>query len=240
MEQIYTGGEVRKGFLSHVFSSTEEGKAELINVTQYAVLGIVPIFLLNKFIQRFIPEADLEKSSVELLLEILVQLLVIFLGVILIHRIITYIPTYSGFKYENLALINAILPFLVIVLSIQSKLGLKTNILYDRFLELWNGPSVEDKKKAAAKKQVRFGEITNYPTAPSHAFSQADNLDDNTVQSSLFPPAPVASSIGRGSSAPPPASAPGHIASSGMALPDGGFSVDPLPANFAGSIFSSY
>ena len=51
-------------FFSHVFSTTEEGKAELMNVTQYAVLGIVPIFALNKLIQRFVPEADLEKSSI--------------------------------------------------------------------------------------------------------------------------------------------------------------------------------
>jgi hypothetical protein len=239
MDQIYTGGEVRKGFLSHVFSTTEEGKAELFNVAQYAILAVLPIFLLNKFIQRFIPEADLEKSSIELLLEILVQLLIIFLGVILVHRVITYIPTYSGFKYENLALIHAILPFLVIVLSIQSKLGLKTNILYDRFLELWNGPSQEDKKKAASKKQVRFGEITNYPTAPGHSFSQADSLDDSAIQTGLFPPAPIAAGGGGRGSAPPP-SAPSHIASSSMGLPDAGFSVDPLPSNFAGSVFSSY
>ena len=197
----------------------------------------MPIFLLNKFIQRFIPEADLEKSSLELLLEILVQILVIFLGVILIHRIITYVPTYSGFKYESLMLTNAILPFLVIVLSIQSKLGLKTNILYDRFLELWNGPSTEDKKKVAAKKQVKFGEITNYPTAPVHSFSQADYLDDSAMQTGLFPPAPVATASQRGGGASAPAAPPANV---GMSLPEAGFHVDPLPANFAGSPFSSF
>ena len=34
METIYTGGEVRKTFVSHVFSTSEEGKAELLNVAQ--------------------------------------------------------------------------------------------------------------------------------------------------------------------------------------------------------------
>lgn len=234
---LYTGGEVRKTFFSHVFSTTEEGKAELLNVSQYAILGLIPIFALNKLIQRFVPEADLEKSSLELLIEILIQVLVIFLGIILIHRIITYIPTYSGFKYENLTLINAILPFLVIVLSIQSKLGLKTNILYDRFLELWNGPSAEDQKKAAAKKQVRFGDITSLPSAPVHMASQADHLDDSTIQSSLFPPAPVATSIPKGVTAASPSS---QVRSSSMTLPDAGFTMDPMPANFAGSLFSNY
>ena len=62
-----------------------------------------------------------------------------FCGVILIHRVINYVPTYSGFKYESLNLTNVILAFLIIVLSIQTKLGIKVNILVDRALELWNG-----------------------------------------------------------------------------------------------------
>ena len=100
MATDYTGGSEFNGgnkptFFSHVFSTTEEGKAEIMNVVQYAMLGVIPIVVLNKLIQRFIPDADVEKSSVELLIEILIQLVVMFVGVILIHRIITYIPTYS-------------------------------------------------------------------------------------------------------------------------------------------------
>lgn len=52
-----------------------------------------------------------------------------FCGIIVIHRIITYFPTYSGFIYESLTLTNVILAFLVIVLSIQIKMGLMINIL---------------------------------------------------------------------------------------------------------------
>ena len=96
----------KKTFLSHVFSTTEEGKAEILNVVQYATLGIIPVVLLNKAIQRFIPEADSEKSTLELLVEIFLQTIIMFCGVILIHRFITYFPTYSGFKYENLTLTN--------------------------------------------------------------------------------------------------------------------------------------
>ena len=64
----------RKSFLSHVFSTTEEGKAELLNVSQYACLGVIPIVMLNKLIQRFIPEADHEKSSVEITIEVFLQI----------------------------------------------------------------------------------------------------------------------------------------------------------------------
>ena len=169
----------RKSFFSHVFSTSEESKAEVLNVVQYACLGVIPIVILNKLIQRFVPEADAEKSTLELLVEIFIQLIVMFCGIIVIHRIISYIPTYSGFKYENLTLTNVILAFLIIVLSIQTKLGIKVNILVDRISELWNGP--QDKP---AQKQGRNGS--------AHSPSQADFLDHSLTQSELFPPAPVA------------------------------------------------
>lgn len=154
-------------------------------MVQYSLLGVVPILILNKSIQRFIPEADPDKSTLELLAEIFIQLLVMFCGVIVIHRIITYIPTYSGFKYENLTLTNVILAFLIIVLGIQTKLGIKVNILFDRANDLWNGSSSENKENV--KKGIRV----NKPVS-RHAPSQADYLDNSQVQSNTFPPAPVA------------------------------------------------
>jgi hypothetical protein len=185
---LQTGGEIqKKTFINHVFSTTEEGKAEFLNVIQYSLLAVVPVILLNKMVQRFIPEADTEKSSVELLAEILIQLIVMFCGIILVHRVITYLPTYSGFKYENLTLTNSILLFLVLVLSIQTKLGIKVNILADRVGELWNGDSGD--RKENVRKHVRV----NHPVS-NHVSSQADYLDNSAVQTSMFPPAPVASS----------------------------------------------
>jgi len=176
-----TGGN-KPTFFSHVFSTTEEGKAEIMNVVQYAMLGVIPIVFLNKLIQRFIPDADIEKSSVELLIEILIQLVVMFVGVILIHRMITYVPTYSEFKYETLSLTNVLLAFMILVLSIQTKLGIKVNIMYDRMMELWDGPSVET---------TRSNTRSSRPVAGSnHVPSQGDFL--NTSQTDMFPPAPMA------------------------------------------------
>tara|TARA_Y100000816_G_scaffold257363_1_gene211502 strand:- start:8207 stop:8851 length:645 start_codon:yes stop_codon:yes gene_type:complete len=173
----------KESFLSHVFSTTDEDKGEMLNIVQYSTLAIIPILLLNKFINRFIPEADPDKSSIELLVEILIQLIIIFIGIILVHRIITYIPTYSGFKYENLILTNVILAFLIIVFSIQSKIGLKANILFDRTYELWNGPS-DDTENDKPKKRAKHHS--------AHTPSQADHLDNPALQNELFPPAPVA------------------------------------------------
>jgi hypothetical protein len=177
-------------FFNHVFSTTEDGKAEILNVVQYSTLGVVPVVILNKLINRFIPDADPDKSSIALLAEIFIQLVVMFCGIVMIHRIITYIPTYSGFKYDNLALTNVILAFLIIVLSIQTKLGLKVNILIDRLDELWNG---SDSAKQNIKGEVRVKQAN----VTRHAPSQADYLD-NGPQTGIFPPAPVATSHAHG------------------------------------------
>ena len=174
----------KKTFLGHVFSSSDESKAEFLNTTQYALLAVVPVVVLNKSIQRFIPEADPEKSTLEILVEIFIQLVVMFCGIIIIHRVITYFPTYSGFKYEHLTLTNVVLAFLIIVLSIQTKMGIKVNILVDRLNELWNGSSSTKDKRAA--NGVRIAQSQHSP-------SQADFLDNSAVQHGTFPPAPIAS-----------------------------------------------
>jgi hypothetical protein len=177
-----TKDAVNNSFISHVFSTTEEDKGELLNVIQYSFMGVIPVIIMNKLIQRFIPEADPEKSSLELLAEIAMQLVVIFGSLVFIHRMITYVPSYSGFKYEHLTLTNVILAFLVIVLSIQSKIGIKANILVDRVNELWNGPMDQGK---GAKNEVRVRQAV-----ARHAPSQADYLDNSAVQNDMFPPPP--------------------------------------------------
>ena len=123
-----------QGFISHVFNFDNKSKNELTNIIQYSILAIFPIVILNKTIQRFIPEADETKGSIEVLIEIILQLGLIFVGMFFIHRIITYIPTYSESKYDNLSVVNNIISFLIIILSLQTKLGEKMNIIIDRIL----------------------------------------------------------------------------------------------------------
>ena len=168
----------RRSFFNHVFSTTEEGKGEVLNVLQYSLLGVVPIVILNKTLQRLIPDADSDKSSLEILVEVLVQLIIMFVGIVIIHRIITYVPTYSEFKYESLSLTNVILAFLVVVLSLQTKLGIKVNILVERVQELWSGPREPMESKQNVRRQS------------NHIPSQGDHLGSS--QSDVFPPAPMA------------------------------------------------
>jgi hypothetical protein len=193
----------RQTFFNHVFSTTDDGKAELLNIIQYASLGLVPVVILNKSIQRFIPEADIEKPTIELLLEIFVQITVMFCGIMIIHRMITYVPTYSGFKYDSINLSNVILSFLVLILSIQSKLGLKTNIIYERVLELWNGPNDDEHHKKKLRRKARVNDVIINQN--QHIPSQADDLDEPPHKNLLLHPE---SSTARGTVKPPPSPSP--------------------------------
>jgi len=142
----------KTGFFKHVFNFEDDSKAEMLNIIQYSLLAIIPIIILNKLSQKYVPEADEEKGSFEVLAEVIIQILVIFLGLLLINRIITYVPTYSGIKYPEVSIIYIVLAVLMITLSLQTKLGEKVGILTDRLSELWDGSAKGDKKKAAKGK----------------------------------------------------------------------------------------
>ena len=140
LDELSKTSSGKHGFFKHVFNFNEESKSEMLNIVQYAVLALIPIIILNKLSQRFIPEADDEKGSIEILAEVLAQVISLFLFILIIHRIVTFIPTYSGEKYADFSVTNIILAVLVIILSLQTKLGEKVSILVDRLLDLWNGP----------------------------------------------------------------------------------------------------
>ena len=178
METIVGGLNDKKTFLNHVFSNTEEGKAEILNVLQYSFLAIIPVIILNKCVQKFIPEVDLDKSSLEILAEILLQIIVMFIGIIFINRIITFFPTYSGFKYDNFVFSNVILAFFIIIFSINTKLGIKVNLLIDRFFIFWDGSSTDSDKKSLKKYNNYSSEGVN-----NHTPSQADfvNTSNNVI-----------------------------------------------------------
>jgi len=182
----------RMGFLGHVFSTTEEGKGEIMNVVQYSAMAIIPVILLNKSLQKYIPDADQDASTLEIVTEILLQVIIIFTSMILIHRTITFIPTYSGFRYEPFILTNAVLTFLVIVFSLQTKIGMKSAILYDRVLELigWNDRNDGNSSGKSHKSHNSYNSFKS-----NHQPSQSDFIDANP--SGIFPPTPISTTGGR-------------------------------------------
>jgi len=164
----FIGGS-KEGFVAHVFNFDDESKMEMMNIVQYTLVGVLPVILLNKTMQKYVPEADDEKGSAELLAEVAIQLIAMFLGMLITHRIITFVPTYSTVKYEKISIVQIVLAVLMITLSLQTKLGEKVSILFDRVSDAIMGKSREgmenEKQKETDAAKAKQG-LQNMRTAP--------------------------------------------------------------------------
>lgn len=170
-----------KTFVSHVLNFDEDTKDTLLNVTQYTALGVIPVVILNKVVQRLFPEPDEDKSNLEILAEVIGQLVFMLLAVFFVHRLVTFVPTYSGAEYKELNLFSVVLVFLVLMLSVQTRAGQKVNILMDRLIDYYEG-------KPASKKDAQ------QPAAPQ----QPQQVIQEAQQ--FLPPMPIATNP----TAPPP------------------------------------
>jgi hypothetical protein len=157
-------------FLKHVFKFDKDSKGDMMNIVQYAVLALTPVLVLNKLMYKYIPDADEDKSSIEILVEIVGQMIILFIGQLIIHRIITYVPTYSGLNYPDHNIITNILAMLIITLSLQTKLGDKASILSTRIMDAWNGTesfkNVENKRQGQGEEQGQQHQQLANPIPP--------------------------------------------------------------------------
>lgn len=172
-----------KSFIKHVFNFDEDSKSDMMNIVQYALIAIIPIVMLNKTMQKYVPEADEQKGSLEISLEIVGQVIGMFIGLLLIHRIITFIPTYSGTKYVEFNVVFVILAVLMITMSLQTKLGEKVSILVDRLMELWDGKPAKGAKKGKVKVSqpiVQNGQMMGAPSQ-QQAMNQAMYSDGTSL-----------------------------------------------------------
>ena len=136
------GGATKLGpssFINYVFNFDGDNKAILLNMFQYIIISIIPVVLILKFVKEYIPEDDDKKDNLELILEIILQLGVLFVAIYFIDKITRYFPTYSKVPYSKFNEISFIIPTLLLMFTMQTKLGAKINIIYSRVLQLWNG-----------------------------------------------------------------------------------------------------
>lgn len=167
----------KKNILAHVFNFDDDTKNTLYNLSQYSALAIIPVILLNKSIKHFFPEEDDKKSNLEISVEIVTQILALVLGLFFIHRIITYIPTFSKTEYPGFNIFSVVLVFLVIIFSLQTRVGKKANILVDRFNVYYSG-----KPKPEEEQPKEQPEKINAPlprAVPSHQPSRSDMIPVN-------------------------------------------------------------
>ena len=179
VEDSFDGGTTKlspSGFFNYVFNFDSDNKAILLNMFQYIIIALIPVIVLLKVIKEYIPEDDDKKDSIELLIEIVIQLGVLFIAMYLIDKIIRYFPTYSKVPYTKFNEISFIIPTLVLIMTMQTKLGAKINILYDRTLELWNGKT--QTRGGNNQGNIRVSQPIVMPG--SHQVSRADTLD-NTI-----------------------------------------------------------
>jgi len=141
----------KKNFFKHVFNFDDDSKSDMLNIIQYSLIAIIPVIVLNKSMQKYVPEADEQKGNLEILAEVVLQIIVMFIGLLTVHRMITFVPTYSGVDYPEFSIIFIVLAVLMITLSLQTKLGEKVSILTERLTELWEGKSDNKKKKGTVK-----------------------------------------------------------------------------------------
>lgn len=138
------------GFFKYVFDFDETNKALMFNMIQYSVMAIIPIVLVLKGIGYVIPEEDDDKGSLEIVAEVVGQLALLILSIWFINKMVRYFPTYSGVAYHSFNETNFLIPFLIIMMTMQTRLGEKIKILSERVVELWEGRA--DGKKVGEKK----------------------------------------------------------------------------------------
>lgn len=182
-----------KSFMDHVFEFDDETKNELMNICQYSALAVFPVVGLNKLLKHYIPDVDEEKGSLEILLEIIGQLILLFIGLFYIHRLVTFIPTYSKQEYVAFNVHTIILATILIVSSLHTRLGEKTSILAERVSDLWNGETRLDNKNTKSNSPPVQSTMTNPHMPPHQGPPPAQNM-------AIGPPPPQVQQV----NSPPP------------------------------------
>ena len=166
------------GFFKYVFNFDETNKNSIINLFQYAFIAVPLVIIVLKTMNYYTPDEDNSKGSLEVLLEIVVSISILLLSIWFINKIIRYIPNISKLEYPNFNEINFILPFFIVLLTMQTKLGGKVNIIIDRISDLYNGKT--NLKNSSKTQDYK----TTQPISqiPSHQPSQADFVNNQPQQ----------------------------------------------------------
>ena len=155
MDDEIIGGEGSKSFFSYMFSLSGNEKNDLLNMIQYVVLVIVPVIIILKLMKKYIPSDNDTKASIEILIEVVLQLIIIFGAFWFIHKLIIFIPTYSGSPYPHINLIQIIIPVVFTLFSMNSTISEKGTILLTRFLVVLGiVKENNDEDEQKTKKQV--------------------------------------------------------------------------------------
>lgn len=169
---LKTGKIINQGFFNTVFNMDGDSKAEMLNLVQYIIIAILPCVFILKSVRYVVPEEDDSKGSIELLAEIVVQIVYMILAIYFSNKAIKYIPTYSGVKYVSEGdTTTFLLPFMILLLTMQTKVGAKVNIIFERIMDMWNG---RNENTASNKNDIKVTQ----PLAGQYQNSHNENLNN--------------------------------------------------------------
>ena len=148
----------KRNFFTHVFDFDDDSRHEMLNIAQYGVIATVLVALLNKLFELYMPEPEKDKAAPALALETVLQIVLTFVGLVFIHRIIEFVPTFSGKKYGTYNMIPVILPVLVVMLSLNSGVGRKVAMLFDKFTT-GKPPAKQQQQAAVSAPMSQFNQL---------------------------------------------------------------------------------
>ena len=167
MDEIKLDSDTKKqGFINYILNFNDENKNSLLNMFQYTFLALPLIIIILKITNYFTPEENNEKGTLEIFSEIFLTLSILLFSIWFINRIIRYIPTYSKSFYSDFNEISFVIPFLILLFTMQTKIGNKINILVDRIIDIYKG-NVNLKNNEKNNDNI---------DVPQHRISQADSL----------------------------------------------------------------
>lgn len=174
----------KDGFINHVFKFDDETKSELMNITQYVALALIPTALLHYLVESVIPDLDKTKGNVELVVEVMAEFVLILFGLFFIHRVVEYIPTYSGKALGNMNIFSIMLLFMVTRHEEESS---KVKVLLKRGYEVWNGKEGNANKDKNGNQNNPVVKLTQpisgmRSPVPVHQPSRGDNMNQQPPQ----------------------------------------------------------
>lgn len=126
-------------FYHYITYFDSEQKNELMNMIQYALFIIIPVMLLNKGIEELIAPGIDHKTTFEISLELVSEIVLLMIGMFFIHRLVSYIPTYSEKPYSSFSLIGFVFSFVTVLLHTESNIKTKVNHVYEKVYEYISG-----------------------------------------------------------------------------------------------------
>ena len=110
-------------FTEHVFDGSGNN---IMNSVQYTAMSIVPLLLVNNFLETQMPIYTMSTTPVSMVIEIAVHLIVLLIVLYFVDRVVRFFPLASGENYGEVSFETiGLLLVLLVVNSTNSNLGKK-------------------------------------------------------------------------------------------------------------------